>query len=201
MPPQCEPESLDCVRSRPRGIQLLKKGLRATGICLASGSMELIAEEGKVNMEKLVANMDLQHEESGFADYLALQKLRDQLITIKGYVDLLQHDLSNGDPEEVGNDLYCISNAAGRMDQLLDGLLEISHFGQLTSEPEDVHMDELACEVRAIIRGQSGNEDVQIDVSPDLPIVHGDRFRLQKLLRNAMGNSLKYMGESVLPAD
>ncbi len=60
-------------------------------------------------------------------------------------------------------------------------------------------MGELAGEVRDLLAGQVAECGAEVVIAPDLPVVRGDRTRLQQLLQNLMQNALQYMGEQPAP--
>jgi signal transduction histidine kinase len=64
---------------------------------------------------------------------------------------------------------------------------------------EDVPLAELAREVANLLAGPVAERGVRVEISPDLPAVHGERVRLTQLLMNLLGNAVKFMGEQPDP--
>ena len=149
--------------------------------------------------EKLVGELEAQNAELERFTYTVSHDLRSPLITIQGYVGMLREDLAKGDVEPAQNDLARISNAADRMDQLLRDVLELSRIGHLINEPDDVSLEELAREALELVGGQVNQRGVQVEISPDLPVVFGDRSRLREVLQNLIDNAVKYMGDQPRP--
>jgi two-component system, LuxR family, sensor kinase FixL len=149
--------------------------------------------------EELIAKLEAQNAELERFTYTVSHDLKSPLITIKGFVGMLRQELGEEDGERVEDDLSRISNAADKMDHLLRDLLELSRIGRLANPSESVSLEELAGEARDLVGGQVKARGVQIEISPDLPVVYGDRTRLLEVLQNLIDNAVKYMGDQPQP--
>ena len=92
-----------------------------------------------------------------------------------------------------------MTRAAERMGQLLEELLELSRVGRLVAPSEQVALGELAREAVELVGGQIDQRGVRVEISPDLPVVFGDRRRLLEVLQNLVDNAVKYMGDQPRP--
>ncbi|MBN1908866.1 MAG: GHKL domain-containing protein [Pirellulales bacterium] len=149
--------------------------------------------------EKLIGKLETQNAELERFAYTVSHDLKSPLITIKGYVGMLQEDLVKGDPSQVEDDLDRISGAADSMNELLADLLELSRIGRLVNPSEDVPLQELAQEAIELVGGQIREAGVVVEIAPDLPVVFGDRIRLREVLQNLIDNAVKYMGAQPNP--
>jgi signal transduction histidine kinase len=149
--------------------------------------------------EALITKLEAQNAQLERFAYTVSHDLKSPLITIKGFVGILQQDLAKGDSAPVEDDLARISNAADKMNQLLKDLLDLSRIGRLVNPPEDVPLGKLAHEAFELVSGQVEDRGVQVDISPDLPVVYGDRLRLLEVLQNLIDNAAKYMGDQPQP--
>jgi PAS domain S-box-containing protein len=131
--------------------------------------------------------------------YAASHDLRGPLITITGFVGRLAKDSEQGDAKRMHSDIARIGEATRKMDRLLRDVLELSRIGRVVVSPEDVSLTELAREVAGLLAGPIAERGVRIEISPDLPTVHGERARLTQLLMNLLGNAVKFMGEQPDP--
>jgi PAS domain S-box-containing protein len=131
--------------------------------------------------------------------YTASHDLKGPLITITGFLGRLAIDTKQGDAKRMHSDLARIGEATKKMDRLLHDLLELSRIGRAVGSLEDVPLTELAREVANLLAGPITERGVRIEISPDLPTVHGERVRLQQLLMNLLGNAVKFMGEQPDP--
>jgi signal transduction histidine kinase len=103
-------------------------------------------------------------------------------------------DSEQGNIEAMHSDLARIGEATRKMDRLLHDLLELSRIGRAVGSLEDVPLTELAGEVANLLAGPIAERGVRVEISPDLPTVHGERARLTQLLMNLLGNAVKFMG-------
>ena len=131
--------------------------------------------------------------------YAASHDLKGPLITITGFLGRLAMDSEQGNAAEMHLDLARIGDATRKMDRLLHDLLELSRIGRVVGSLEDVSLAELAGEVASLLAGPISERGARIEISPDLPTVHGERVRLTQLLMNLIGNAVKFMGEQPDP--
>ena len=121
------------------------------------------------------------------------------MVTIKGFLGLLEKDITKGDVGRVQGDLKHIYDAAEKMQLLLNDLLDLSRIGRVANAPEKVPLSELTREAVALIAGQIADGNVQVDIAPNLPVVWGDRPRLLEVLQNLIENAVKFMGNQPEP--
>ena len=126
----------------------------------------------------------------------ASHELRTPLAGILGFIETL------GDPD-LGRDndtrqrfLKIMDGEARRMQRLIDDLISLSRIEAEKYRAPDSSIDlgSLAAEVVGVFRtshGERGRE-VELDITPGLPEVAGDRPQLSQLLHNLIGNSVKY---------
>jgi signal transduction histidine kinase len=131
--------------------------------------------------------------------YTVSHDLKSPLITIGGYLGFLEKDALDGNTEKMKDDIQRINNATDKMNNLLDELLELSRIGRLMNSPVDVPFKKIVQDALERLEGQIKAGNVQVKVSEDLPIVHGDHVRLVEVVQNLVDNSIKFMGEQPKP--
>ncbi len=149
--------------------------------------------------ERLIAKLETQNTELEQFTYTVSHDLKSPLITINGFVGMLRKDLAEGNSKHLENNLSLVDNATRKMDHLLSDLLELSRIGRLVNPSEDVPLEELTRETLELVHGQAKKNGVQVEISPDLPVVFGDRLRLREVLQNLIDNAVKYMGDQSSP--
>jgi len=149
--------------------------------------------------EKLIAELEAKNAELERFTYTVSHDLKSPLITIKGFMGLLDQDLAAGHARQVKNDISRINDAAEKMQRLLDELLELSRIGRRLNPPEDVPLTALAHEAAELVAGQIAERGVEIEIDPDLPVVYGDRPRLLEVLQNLIDNAVKFLGDQARP--
>ena len=156
-------------------------------------------KELKKQVHARTAELEAKNAELERYTYTVSHDLKSPLITIKGFLGLLEKDAIKGDTERVKRDVSRIHNAAEKMNQLLNDLLELSKVGQIISTKEEVPLNDLANEAVSLVRGQIKALGVKIEISPDLPVVYVDRRRLVEVLQNLINNAAKHMGKQPEP--
>ena len=131
--------------------------------------------------------------------YTVSHDLKSPLLTIQGFLSVLKQDAAEGSAEAIDQDVTFISGAAHKMEHLLNDLLQISRIGRKDNPPEEVALAGLAHEVVSMASTQLGENDIQMEISPDLPVVFGDRLRLWEVLQNLVDNAAKFMGSQPRP--
>ena len=150
--------------------------------------------------EKLIAELEAKNKELEQFTYTVSHDLKSPLISIRGFLGLLERDMANGDEERVARDVSRIYGASERMLVLLEDLLELSRIGRFTNPPKEIPFHRLVQEVLDTISGQFMGKNVRVDIlaPPDL-LIYGDPVRLAELLQNLVENALKFMGSQPQP--
>ncbi len=126
--------------------------------------------------------------------YVASHDLRSPLITIQGFLGVVERKLASGGAGQISEPLKRVDVAAGKMWRLLDELLELQRIGREAGEARGIPTRELVGEVVENLAGAIGECNVAIEISPDLPVVRADRTRLLEVWQNLIENAVKYMG-------
>ena len=149
--------------------------------------------------EALIRELEAKNAELERFTYTVSHDLKSPLITIKGFLGLLERHAATGDTERLSADVTRISNAADRMQTLLGELLELSRIGRLVNPPEEISLGKLVHEVVYLLAGRLTERDVQVEIADDLPVVYGDRPRIREVLENLVDNAVKFMGAQPHP--
>jgi PAS domain S-box-containing protein len=131
--------------------------------------------------------------------YTVSHDLKSPLITIQGFLGLLEQDALRGDREQLRMDIAYIQTAATTMQRLLDELLALSQIGRVVQTPTVIPLGELAHEAVMLVGGQIAARGVQVHMAPDWPVVVGDRPRLLAVLQNLVDNAVKFLGTQPAP--
>jgi PAS domain S-box-containing protein len=149
--------------------------------------------------ERLIAEQEAKNAEMERFTYTVSHDLKSPLITICGFLGLLEQDARKGNVERMQTDITYIHTAAATMQRLLDELLELSRIGRVVHPPTEIPLSALAHEAVTLVGGQIAARGVQVHIAPDLPVVLGDRQRLLEVLQNLVDNAVKFMGTQHTP--
>jgi K+-sensing histidine kinase KdpD len=127
--------------------------------------------------EKLIAQLEASNAELERFTYTVSHDLRNPLVTIKGFLGMLEKDLRDNRPDKVQDDFRRIAGAAEKMETLLSGLLELSRIGRILNPPEEVELGPLIQEAIETLHGRLHSNGITINVAQNFPYVYGDRLR------------------------
>jgi signal transduction histidine kinase len=144
--------------------------------------------------ERLIAELEGKNAELERFTYTVSHDLKSPLISIQGFLGLLEKDAAEGSTEQVRSDIARIRDAADKMRQLLDDLLELSRIGRVINPPEATPLGPLTREVVRLFAVPIAQRAIDLQIAPDLPVVFADRPRLAEVLQNLVDNALKFMG-------
>lgn len=153
----------------------------------------------EIERESLIGQLETKNAELERFAYTVSHDLKGPLITVKGFLGLLEQDLQTDDRAAVKSDVDRISAAADRMKQLLDELLELSRIGRIVNPPQVFPLADLAREAAEHLDGQLRERNVCVEIADNLPTVRADRIRLLEVLQNLLENSVKFLGEQPNP--
>jgi signal transduction histidine kinase len=149
--------------------------------------------------ERLIPELEARNRELERFTYTVSHDLKSPLVTITGFLGILERDLEEEDRDGVSRDVGQIRTAAGRMQQLLDELLDLSRAGRLVNPPTAIDLREVAQEAVALLEGQAADRGVTITIEDDMPVVYGDRVRLLQVFQNLIQNGIKFLGDQDHP--
>ena len=157
--------------------------------------------ERKLVQELLQASLDTQtryaqeltrsNAELEQFSYVASHDLQAPLSTIAGYAQLLEKRCHNQLDAQGNKFIRNIVNSCGRMQALIDDLLEYSRVGR-SDKPFDVIDCNLVFEDACANLQLAIRQDRASVTRGDLPRVRGDSFQLLQLFQNLIGNAIKY---------
>ena len=151
-------------------------------------SLQARSAESRELIEQL---SDKNAELERFA-YTVSHDLKTPLVTIKGYLGMIERDLQDGRHDRIGKDFQFVTTAADTMAQLLEDLLQLSRVGRVVNEPEPVDLTELFAETVALLKVPIENRKAEVKVQQHMPKAFGDRRRLYEVAQNLLENALKF---------
>jgi PAS domain S-box-containing protein len=176
----------------------LRKHLQIAAFSPQAGLFATIFEDitdRKRNEEEL----RLKNEEMERFVYTISHDLKSPLVTIQAFLRFLEKDLREPDHERVRKDIDYISNAATRMNRLLEELLELSRIGRKVNPPEDMLLQDVVRDALKLVAGRLVERGVQVELASKPILLHGDRTRLVEVFQNLIDNAAKFTGGQAAP--
>jgi signal transduction histidine kinase len=150
--------------------------------------------------QKFITKLEANNAELERFTYTVSHDLRNPLVTIKGFLGMLNQDIQENNQERIQKDFKRIAGAADKMDELLSDLLELSRVGRIINPPEETDLIILVKETLEILDARIRSKNVSVRIAPDLPIMYCDRVRLREVFENLIANAVKYTGRQPNPA-
>jgi signal transduction histidine kinase len=167
---------------------------------LLAGQAAIAFENGRLytSLARVEALREADRLRSEFVSTVS-HELRTPLTSIKGYATTLLREDFNWSAKIGQEYLGIISDECDKLMELIDNILEVSKIeaGVLRIRPETTQIFHVI--ERAISETLRRNPELDLKfISPpaeDLPFVRADAHRIIQVLRNLIGNSIKYSPE------
>ena len=142
-------------------------------------------EELKQRAEDLArSNRDLDD----FA-YVASHDLKAPLRGIDQLAEWIKEDAAEVLPQSSLQHLQKLQQRVGRLEGLLDDLLEYARAGRVRDDCEEVDCGELILDIIELLAPPSG---FQVKLGPRMPVLHTEKAPLKRVLMNLIGNAIKH---------
>ncbi len=157
---------------------------------LESSRLTQLGQQGRLNRQLADRNRELEE----FA-YVASHDLQEPLRKLITFGGLLRKDLGDDLPERAGRHLDFITDAAGRMQTLVQDLLALSRAGKSESRRQLVAID--TCIDKALDALQMALEGKGAEIRRDsLPELWCDPIMVTQIYQNLIGNALKFVADN-----
>lgn len=151
--------------------------------------------------ERKLALEKLQEKNTELERYIHMvsHDLKSPLVTIKTFLGYLKEDLGKGNQARIEKDMDFMTQAADKMSQLLDELLEMSRIGRVVALPEHISWRDTVQEALNINAGAIAQRGVQVIVQDADIMLFGERPRLVQIWQNLIDNAVKFYGGQPVP--
>jgi signal transduction histidine kinase len=153
-----------------------------------------VTERNRYERQLRQLNRDLQikgDEMEQFA-YIVSHDLKSPLVTMIGFVGILREELDGQLSEGAADSMRRIENAATRMSQLIDDLLELGRVGHVKGESEEINLASVVDELRMDLASELERVGAKV-VLDGLPVaVRADPRRFYQVMQNLVSNAIKY---------
>ena len=199
---------------RNRDLELAQELASRLGAALESAQLSRRIREAQSELRELnasledrvaqrTAELEAANSELEAFSYSVSHDLRTPLRHIAGFAELLHKELPKNEAGELssargGRYLGIISDAATRMNQLIDDLLEFSRMGRQELRQGRLELHELIGSVIAELQLSSPGREAHWEVG-ELPAVRGDASLLRQVMLNLLGNAIKYSARAPQP--
>ena len=182
---------------RTRVIRLRNRRLQEINSRLNQEAAE--RRRAEAQRERFVAELESKNAELERFTYTVSHDLKTPLVTIDGFLDLIEIDAAAGNTLAISEDIGHLHKATANMKRLLDDLLELSRAGMQVRPPTRVALSEVVDETLSLLAGPLETSGVTVAVDDDMPDVLVDRLRLVEVFQNLFDNAVKFLGDQPEP--
>jgi signal transduction histidine kinase len=167
----------------------------------ARGTILDVTDRQRVETEReaLIRELEAKNVELERFTYTISHDLKSPLITIRGFLGLLEKDAVEGRLDRLRDDIGRMTSATDTMQNLLHELLRLSRVGRIISPSERVSFATIAGEAAGLVRARLEERGGRLEIEDGLPEVLGDRVRLVEVVQNLLENAAKFAGHASTP--
>jgi light-regulated signal transduction histidine kinase (bacteriophytochrome) len=175
-------------------LVLLRKSL-STASQLTTANADLGVANQK--LERRATELARSNEQLERFASIASHDLQEPLRKVRTFAELARQEREH--LSDSGHDyLVRMSDAAQRMQDLIDDLLAFSRITTQSRRIEQVELAEVAREVVADLETVIDEADATVEIG-DLPTLSADPLRMRQLLQNLISNAIKFRRQGVRP--
>lgn len=138
--------------------------------------------------EQLLEELAYQNQELSDYAHMVSHDLKSPLRSIDTLTAWLKEDYADQLDENGKAQINTIRTSVEKMDTLINGILEYSTIGKTSFDVYDVDLNLLTDDIIDIIEVP---DHINI-IKPSLPVIKGDKYRLQQLFQNLISNAIAY---------
>jgi PAS domain S-box-containing protein len=180
-------------------LEALKLFAGYAGLAIENARLNAALQKELTQRQTLISELETKNAELERFTYTVSHDLKSPLVTITGFLGFLEKDAMAGETAQVKGTIHRINNAAFRMRDLLNDLLELSRIGRLMNPPENIPFHEIVNEAVDRVHGRLDQLNAIIEIQSDFPTVYGDRVRLIEVIQNLLENAAKYSRPETRP--
>ncbi len=160
-----------------------------------------ITEQVKASKERerLIEILEKKNAELERFSYTVSHDLKTPLITIRGFLGLLEESLTIQSDPVTQKCLLKIDKASENMKMLLDNLLNLSQIGRAISNIEVFNLGLLVENVKELFEYQLLEQNIEIIIDNNMPDIIGDRYRIFEVYQNLIENAIRFCRKSTDP--
>lgn len=144
----------------------------------------------QIQKGKLLSQLEKSNDELQEYAHVVSHDLKSPLRSINALVSWLKSDNKDNFDKVSLQNLSLIETTIEKMDNLISDVLAYSSIGSENTEQFDVDLNIL---IEELIQFLYKPDHVKIHVINTLPVVMGDKIKLQQLFQNLMSNAIKFI--------
>ncbi|MDO8144647.1 ATP-binding protein [Isoptericola sp. 178] len=148
-------------------------------------------EDAHLRLREQAAELERSNRDLEQFAYVASHDLQEPLRKVASFTQLLQKRYGDQLDDRADQYIAFAVDGAHRMQRLIQDLLSFSRVGRSGGRREDVDLSDVLDQVLSDLSHRLAEKDGEVTSDP-LPVVEGERGPLTMLMRNVVGNALKF---------
>lgn len=124
--------------------------------------------------------------------YVISHDLKSPLVTIQGFATRFVKHIAEGNRERAEDAAMRVQNAAKRMGELIDDVLELSRVGRNRGHRKPINPAIEIEKLREDLQEALGETKASLVVEKGLPLVNADPGEIRQLFQNLISNAIRY---------
>ena len=184
-----------------RSILRAAKAIDDRAPSVASGSLGALSasinrlldhvNENEVVLRRRTLELESANKELEAFTFSASHDLRAPLASIDGFTQMLIEDCDTQLDDMARDCAHWIRDACAQMQELVEGLLQMSRFSRADIDREEVDLSRLAHSVADGLRQREPHRNVDVRIQEGV-VVNGDRRLLRAVIENLLSNAWKF---------
>ena len=162
------------------------KMLGSIGIHLDITEMKLL----EAQKEQLLKNLEQQNEHLNEYAHIVSHDLKSPLRNISALLSWTKEDFREKLGEESMMNLDLMQGKVEKMDHLIENILRYSSIEDGNIQKQELDLQELVLEILGLIYIP---EHIKVTILNKLPVIYGDRTRIQQVFQNLLSNAVNYI--------
>lgn len=144
----------------------------------------------EIQKEQLLKKLEKQNEQLNEYAQIVSHDLKSPLRSIHSLISWIKEDNDKEFSQETLQYLDMIEVKIEKMDHLIHGILTYSKIDDEKKYKENIDINTIVNDIIQIIHLPS---HIELDILKKLPIIKADKFRMQQLFQNIIGNAVNYI--------
>jgi len=161
----------------------------------AEEELQKLNAELEMRIAKRTTELSTAVEELGAFSYSVAHDLKAPLRAMAGFSNILSKEYAPKLDDEGQRMIGVINDNAGKMGQLIDGLLALAHLGKQPMGVANIDVTALAQSVCREVRGSFSSERaIEVSVKP-LASARADSMLVRQIFMNLISNAMKFTAD------
>lgn len=150
----------------------------------------------KENYNEIINKLqkEIKNKEAKLEKYINIisHDFKSPIITIKGFVDLIEKDIKNNVKDNLDKYIGYIKDSTDKLILQLNGLLKLSRLKKITGKNQEIDLNKLIYEGINSLAVLEKNNGVKFEIEDNLPVIYGNEDLISELFFILIENSIKF---------